>query len=99
MIAKKAKTQKLPYKGPFPKDLQKIVDESGVVQKKRPDRYWDEATQSYKSRKEEEKKKRRAAEADSKAKGYSTGGVLKGKKNKVRGVGIARKGVRPAKML
>jgi len=33
-----------------------------------------------------------------KTKGYSKGGVLEGKKNKVRGAGIARKGVRPAKM-
>jgi hypothetical protein len=34
-----------------------------------------------------------------KTKGYSKGGVAGGKKNKVRGAGIARKGVRPAKML
>ena len=34
-----------------------------------------------------------------KTKGYSKGGVAGGKRNKVRGAGIARKGVRPAKML
>ena len=33
-----------------------------------------------------------------KTKGYSKGGVAGGKRNKVRGAGIARKGVRPAKM-
>tara|TARA_R110002153_G_scaffold147706_1_gene298988 strand:+ start:96 stop:992 length:897 start_codon:yes stop_codon:yes gene_type:complete len=33
-----------------------------------------------------------------KTKGYSKGGVAGGKKQKVRGAGIARKGVRPAKM-
>ena len=34
-----------------------------------------------------------------KTKGYSKGGVAGGKRNKVRGAGIARKGVRPAKMV
>jgi len=33
-----------------------------------------------------------------KTKGYSKGGAAGGKKQKVRGAGIARKGVRPAKM-
>jgi len=69
----------------IPKGLQKIIDA-----RKRPvDEYWDETTQSYKSRKEEKEEERKQAKDNPV---YREGG-------QVRGAGIAQRGVRKAKYL
>ena len=70
---------------PIPEGLQKIID----ARKRPADKYWDETTQSYKSRKEEKEKERKQAKDNPV---YREGG-------QVRGAGIAQRGVRKAKYL